>query len=303
MIVVGADESLADAAMNELAALEARWSRFRPDSEISRLNAASGAPVIVSPITFELVQRAVAESRATRGAFDPTVLPALVASGYDRDFAQLQDRIEPAVPVIPAGPSVVELDPTVGAVRLHDRAAIDVGGIAKGFAADHVAERLVGMGATGACVNLGGDLRVVGAPPWGASWVVAVENEPGAEPSRQPRCGLALVEGGVATTSTRRRTWVRGGSRCHHVIDPRTGTSAISPWSSVTVVAGDAASAEVGATAALLSSDLATATAALTERGAVGIAVDDSGTEWSLGPVDGHRVDVAGVHEAELTAT
>jgi thiamine biosynthesis lipoprotein len=314
IVVVGGDESLADDALQVLDVLESRWSRFRPDSEISRLNAARGSPTIVSPITFELLRRAVTESHATGGAFDPTVLPALLAAGYDRDFAQVRDavqerdiaqegdRVECDAPVIPPGVSAVELDPTVGAVCLHDGATIDLGGIAKGFAADHVATRLLGLGASGACVNLGGDLRVVGASPSGDSWAVAVECEPGV-PLQQHRGALALTEGGVATTSVRRRAWQRGGVRCHHVIDPRTGAPAISPWSSVTVLAGDATSAEIGATAALLSPDLATATAALTRRGAVGIAVDDEGAEWSIGAVDGHRVDVGIVGSEELTAT
>jgi thiamine biosynthesis lipoprotein len=287
VVLVGGAPALGEVAITELGRLEARWSRFRTDSEISRLNDAGGAPVVVSPITFTLLQRAVAESRATAGAFDPTVLPALVAAGYDRDFASVTSHVGDAAPPSAApGVSVVELDPVVRAVRLHPGSAIDVGGIAKGFAADHVAARLLQLGAAGACVNLGGDLRVTGTPPDGDAWIVAVETEPGDPSTTAPTRGaLCLTEGGIATTSARRRVWTRDGVARHHVIDPRTGEPAVVPWASVTVVAGDATSAEVGATAAFLSPDLTAATGAVEARGAVGVAIDEAGAAHELGAI------------------
>lgn len=287
VIVIGGPPELVDDAMLRLDDLEARWSRFRPDSEISRLNAADGAPVVVSPVTYDLVSRAVAESRATGGAFDPTVLRSLVAAGYDRDFASLDPGTVASLPATPApGVSAVVLDPIVRSIRLGPGTEIDPGGIGKGFAADLVAAELRAAGAAGVCVNLGGDLRVLGTPPDDRAWSVAIDAEPGDTSASATRGTLALSEGGVATTSARRRVWRRADGLAHHVIDPRTGDSATVPWTSVTVVAGDAASAEVGATAAFLTSDTASAAAVLRERGAVGLAFDETGRAHELGDLE-----------------
>jgi len=288
IIVVGGTERLADRAQQRLEQLEARWSRFRAESEISRLNAHAGHPVVVSAMTFELVALAVAESLATDGRFDPTVLPALLAAGYDRDFAHLRDR--PATAHEPTGPSpgvqAITFDPIVRAVTLGPGTAIDVGGIAKGFAADRVSRELLDEGAAGACVNVGGDLRVMGAPPDGQAWSVAIEHEPGHVGRSGELPTLALLEGGVATTSRCRRVW-RGADDTirHHVIDPRTGRPAVVPWRSITVVAGDAASAEVGATAGLLSRDLSDAAQTLRSRASAALAFDDRGDAHELGDI------------------
>jgi thiamine biosynthesis lipoprotein len=137
------------------------------------------------------------------------------------------------------------------------------------------------------CVNIGGDLRVTGTPPDGTAWRVAVEAEPGDDKATEgSRSMLVLADGGVATTSARRRVWTRGDRVVHHVIDPRTGAPAEVPWGSVTAVAGDAAGAEVAATAAFLTHDADAAAAALAELGAVGIAVDLHDDLHRLGDVD-----------------
>ena len=86
MIATDGPAGLADDAVAQLEALEAQWSRFRPDSEISRLNARPGVPVLVSATTFELIERAVDGWRLTAGRFDPTLLREVRAAGYDRSF-------------------------------------------------------------------------------------------------------------------------------------------------------------------------------------------------------------------------
>jgi thiamine biosynthesis lipoprotein len=287
VVVRGPTESC-ELAAARLAHLEALWSRFRDDSEISRLNAAGSRPVVVSRLTFELIERAVSAWERTGGAFDPTVLPALNAAGYDRDYAEVGNAgadvdAGEVPPPVPPGAGVVELDAVVRAVRLPPEVGLDVGGIAKGFAADLVAAELVAGGAEGVCVNLGGDLRVTGAPPTGNAWMIEIEREPGQPAGVDAPDLLAVAEGGVATTSRRRRVWRRGGEDRHHVIDPRTGRPADVAWSSVTVIAGCAADAEPAATAAFLSSDADSAAGALRAFGAVGIGFDDRGGVHQLG--------------------
>ena len=286
VIVVADDEQLARdlgaRAFERLEQLEARWSRFRPTSELTRLNDAGGRPVVVAPITFELLEHAVASWERTGGACDPTIAPAVVAAGYDRDFRSVTAD-GPALQPSELGPSPgcadIALDPIVGAITVPSGVTLDLGGVAKGFAADVVAEELITAGATGVCVNLGGDLRVAGTPPRDDAWVVEVE-----EADDRPR--LALVEGGVATTSRRRRTWRRAGEEYHHIIDPRTGAPARVPWLAATVVAGRARDAEVLAKAVFLAPDLVAANAALWRAGATGLLVGADGTSLDLDGID-----------------
>ena len=182
-------------ARERLHELEARWSRFVPTSEVSVLNGAGGSPVMVSADTRLLVERAVEGWQRTGGRFDPTVLDAMVALGYDRDFDEIDRATPTPVTTIPApGCAGIVVDQIVGAVRLPRGVHFDPGGIGKGLAADLVAEELMRAGAHGVCVNVGGDLRVEGESPDGGDWVVDLAHEARlgsrrrpAPPPRRPR--------------------------------------------------------------------------------------------------------------------
>lgn len=285
LIVTGGPRLLVDRAQAELLTLEQRWSRFLSDSELSRLNRLAGRPTVVSPLTFALIERAVAAWRQTAGAFDPTVLSALCQAGYDRDFGSLRPDPDARCGVEPgptAGCAEIELDSTVSSVRLPRGVTLDLGGIAKGFAADHVAEALMVAGCAGACVNIGGDLRVIGESPSGEGWVIGVDAE---VPDSIAPPSLALDAGAVATSSRTRRVWTRGTTRSHHLIDPRTGSSARTPWVAATVVAGRAVDAEPLAKAAFLARDHASAAAVLSRNGACGLLVTEAGELIELGTV------------------
>lgn len=282
VIVVGGPAGLPAAAHERIDELEARWSRFRPDSEISRLNRAHGHPVLVSADTIHAVSAAIDAWRATAGRFDPTVLPALVAAGYDRDFAALDpaaDLDARATPPFAAAPGCggIVIDPLVSAITLPPGVAIDLGGIGKGLAADLVVGELMHAGAAGACVNAGGDLRVRGEPPSGESWVVGVEH--------LPEVHLALAEGAVATSSSFKRRWQHGGSRYHHLLDPRQGVPAHAGLAAVTVIAGTAAEAEVLTKAAFVAG-VDRASAIIERAGATGLLVTDRGLMIRVAGVD-----------------
>ncbi len=204
------DSVLARAA-SHLEHLEQAWSRFRPDSELSVLNRAGGAPVVVTEETFSVLAMAVQAGELTEGRFDVTLLDALEAAGYDRSFDLLEAAPRPArgaQRTEVAGSRGVRprigLDATSRTVTLAEGVRIDLGGIGKGRAADLVCDRLLALGALGACVDLGGDVRVAGSPPEGLSWPVSVAD---------PRCTdrdlavLELLDGGVATSSRLRRRW------------------------------------------------------------------------------------------------
>ena len=245
VIVTGGDHRLLDGARRRILDLEARWSRFRADSELSRLNRRPEQAVVVSPDTFALVEHAVLAWDATGGRYDPTVLPALRAAGYDRDLALVTEvpgvtdptRRRPGHELVAPGCGRVRLDRRRLAVTLPVGVELDPGGIAKGLAADAVTGELAAAGALGALVNIGGDLRVRGEPPDGDSWSIAVEHP--LRPDR-PLLTLGLPDGGVATSSRLRRRWIQDGRPRHHIIDPRTGQPAAGDLVAVTVVAADA---------------------------------------------------------------
>jgi thiamine biosynthesis lipoprotein len=275
LLAAGAPSGALAAARHRLADLEARWSRFRPDSEISTLNRAVGRPVAVSPETLTLLALAVLGWQATAGRFDPTVLDALEAAGYDRSFDQLPaDRPDADGPGPAPGPAPglagLRLDPEAGTATLPAGTRLDLGGIAKGYAADLLCADLRAAGAAGACVNVGGDLRVGGTNAQGG-WAIAVPHPHGGQAAT-----LQLTDGAAATSSPLRRAWQAGGQPAHHLIDPRTGRPAETGILQVTVVAGEAWRAEVAAKAAFLAG-LPDALSLATRLGADALVVDHDG--------------------------
>ena len=134
------------------------------------------------------------------------------------------------------------------AVTIPAGLGFDPGGIGKGLAADIVAGELIAAGATGACVNMGGDLRVIGASPNGNGWTVAIDHPW----SSVPVALVGLTAGAVATSTVLRRRWTIDGCVRHHLIDPSTSEPSTSDLALASVIAGTAWQAEVLAKAALL---------------------------------------------------
>ena len=221
-VLVNGPPALLQVARDRVEELERRWSRFRPDSEISRLNALAGPPMVVSPETLGLVGRAMEGARVTGGRYDPTVLGDVLRAGYDRTFEELGDGAAGGGSPLDRGWARVVVDAARPSVTLPAGVGLDPGGIGKGYAADLVAEELRAAGAAGVCVNLGGDLRAEGRAPGGGSWVVEIGH-----PLRpDPAATVALGHGAVATSSRVRRAWGPAADRRHHLIDPATGAPA-----------------------------------------------------------------------------
>jgi thiamine biosynthesis lipoprotein len=235
-----------DAAQLEVAACERALSRFDARSDLSRLNLAGGAWVAVDTRLVDALAAALRARTDTRGRFDPTILPALAAAGYDRSFELLTERAALPLDGWHAG-ARVDVDPGSGKARVERGAAVDLGGIGKGFAATRAlhAMRTAWPALTGALVDLGGDIAVWGTPPEGGPWRVDI-----ADPRAPDRVAgtLELTSGGVATSGRDTRRFGPGG-RLHHLIDPATGVPAARGPLSVTVVAASATDAEAHATA------------------------------------------------------
>lgn len=207
-----------------------RLTRFEPSSELSRFNASSGEWATVSTELEALLRESLRAFELSDGLVNVAVLPALLAAGYTRDFAAgPTSRREPQR--IPALADVLQMRP--GKARLALGSAVDLGGIAKGWLADRLAERL----GDNVLVNLCGDLFARGGGENGDGWPVGFGDKT-----------LLLKDMGAATSGTTKRAWAGG----HHLIDPRTGLPAETDLSEVSVLATTAVDAEIYAKVALL---------------------------------------------------
>jgi thiamine biosynthesis lipoprotein len=285
------------ACMDWMREVERRLTRFDAASDLSQLNQAAGRWQHVSEMLFTAVRAAIAAAEASNGLFDPTILPQLEALGYDRDFSQLSQSA-PTLPPrrmnsalraedqqVPGGlpggtfrPGAdlnrrawqeIELERRRRRIRLPAGVRLDLGGIAKGWAADQALKAFFGAFAN-VIVNVGGDLRLRGGPQPEEDWSVGIRDpqmENGAEPAPD-RALIRFAQGGLATSGATRRWWYQGGQRQHHLLDPRTGRPA-QVWlppgaageglpgasqliATATALAPTAARAEVAAKVALL---------------------------------------------------
>jgi thiamine biosynthesis lipoprotein len=242
---------------------EQALSRFRDDSELSRVNrtAGSGTWVPVSATFWAVLECALDAAAATAGLVTPTVLNALEAAGYRTSFdAMRRDTAGGSVLTVesaPAGAGVfsrwreIARDPATQAVRLPAGVRLDFGGIAKGWAADEAVRRLAVHGP--ALVNAGGDIAVSGPRRSGEGWLIGIDAPLGLElPADTDLELIALRAGGVATSGRDYRRWQQNGAWQHHIIDPRSGVPADTDVLAATVIAPTAGQAEVAAKVVLL---------------------------------------------------
>jgi FAD:protein FMN transferase len=252
---IGQARSIADRLLGEV---DLACSRFRPDSELSRLNAAGGEPTPVSAVFADLLAVALRAARLTGGDVDPTCGRALTSLGYDRDFADVRATggAPPPLtgPLGPVGPvpgwTRVQLDRGGRRVRLEHGAQLDLGATAKARAADKCADQIADRIDCGVLVSLGGDVGVAGQPP-PDGWQIRVTDDHAA-PDWAAGQTVTITSGGLATSSTTVRTWMLGGRQVHHIIDPATGEPARSCWRTVSVAAGTCADANTASTAAIV---------------------------------------------------
>jgi len=244
-VVVAKREALgaARAAVEaELRAIDAACSRFRADSELSRLNRAAGRPARVSPLLAEAVVAALRAAQLTGGAVDPTVGGAVIAAGYDRDFASVRPPAHrPPAARVP-GWRVVRVDGQT--IRTPAGVTLDLGATAKALAADRAARAAAAAAGCGVLVNLGGDLATAGPAP-ADGWRVRVTDDHAAGEGGQV---VEVAAGGLATSSAMVRRWATG----HHIVDPATGAPAAAPWRTVSVAAATCVDANIASTAAIV---------------------------------------------------
>lgn len=233
VIVGGATEDELEAIGLLFEKLERTFSRFRSDSELNSVNAAAAEFVAASPMFVRVLGLALDAARRTDGLVDPTLGAAIEAAGYDRDFAELDDDERPPATAVPGSWRHVRVAGRL--IFRYPGTKLDLNCVVKGLAIDAAVQQLSGDG----FVAAGGDVAVRGS---------AVVGLPGGG-------SLTLRDGGLATSGTTYRRWLRGGDAQHHLIDARTGRPSTSPWSEVTVAAGSCLEADVAAKAAFMLGD------------------------------------------------
>lgn len=229
---------------------EQALSRFREDSELNRLNRNAGRPLQTSPVLWQVIQASLQAAHQSNGMVTPTLLAALESAGYDRTFEALElsgARQRPGWMLV-GDWRAIECDATTRSICLLPGMRLDLGGIAKGWAADQAAQRLGEYGP--ALIDAGGDIAVSGPQANGDRWPIGVADP--SEPERNLEM-LLIARGAVATSGRDYRRWQRNGVWQHHIIDPRTGEPADTDIVTATVIAPTAVEAEVAAKRVLIS--------------------------------------------------
>jgi FAD:protein FMN transferase len=212
---------------------ERTFSRFRADSELNRVNARAGSPVLVSDLFARAVEVALNAAEETGGLVDPTLARALEGAGYVADFDEIVADARPARPGPPGAWRSLTCRGRLISFPRHVR--LDLNGVVKALTIDTALTLL----RHGWFVSAGGDVAVRSP--------LAVELPGGGT--------IELRKGALATSGSVKRRWLRGGEVQHHLIDPRSGRPAVSPWQQVTVCGSTCVAADVAAKAAFIAGE------------------------------------------------
>ena len=238
----------------ELGDFDLACSRFRPDSELRRLEAAAGEEVATSELLIEALEVALRAARLTSGLVTPAIGGPLALSGYDVDFSALRTSARAACLVAAPDWELIAVDRVRGTVRVPSGMRLDLGSTAKAFAADRAAIAVASETGAGALVSLGGDISVAGREP-GGGWPIVIHDAH--DVVTDHACRVTITSGGLATSSITRRRWRMADAELHHILDPRTGAPANGPWRTVSVAAACCVDANIASTVAVILGELA----------------------------------------------
>jgi FAD:protein FMN transferase len=227
-------------------------SRFRNNSELTRLNQTHDCPIQVSEVLWDVFQAALEAEQMTDGLVTPTVLHAMIDAGYDRPFEEIGSRstsLNASIDGVDSPRMGVDANEVDRTITLHKGIGLDFGGIAKGWAAHQAMERLQVEGP--ALVDAAGDIAISGPRSDGGPWQIGI-----ADPFHKgEEIEILFVNGcGVATSGKDRRRWHRDGALKHHIINPLTNQPAETDVLTVTVIAPNVMQAEAAAKAAFIQS-------------------------------------------------
>ncbi len=217
-----AGEAAIDAVMEEMRRIDALMSHYKPDSQLSRINArANEEPVQVDKELFDLIKLSTYYSQLTEGAFDITYASVGYLYDYPQHVRPSEEQIRQALPAV--NWRNIKFDESRHTVRFeHPGMRIDLGGIGKGYAVDRGIELLKARGITHAVVTAGGDSRILG-DHMGRPWLVAIRHP---DDPRKVVMRIPLSDTAMSTSGDYERYFDEDGVRYHHIIDPHTGHSA-----------------------------------------------------------------------------
>lgn len=277
--LVGPSARLLDECFALADRCEQLWSRFLPSSDVSRLNWAEGRPVKVDPFTLRLIEAMREADRLTDGAYDPTLLPLLLQTGYTTSVLDAS-RVTTLPASARAPGNLAAIDTREGLVRMPVGTTLDAGGVGKGLTADLVCEFALAAGARGVMAEIGGDIAVAGAAPDGAPWRLGIEDPF----DLSEHCAVVRLRQGALATSSQRKK--RFGTGNHHLLDPASIASARTRIQTVSVIAASGVRAEALTKPGFLRrpDDYL---AWLPTVGAAGLLIDDTGAltaseNWTL---------------------
>lgn len=233
---------------------EQTLSRFRPDSELSQLNAHAGETIRVGDTLWRVLLLAQRASEMSEGLVVPTILDALINAGYDRPFDELRtphNAQSPAQSMVTFSRTQVwQLHSNTHSVTLAPDTHLDLNGVAKGWAIEQTAAYLGELGP--ALVDAGGDMVITAPRANGESWYLGIEDAFTPEQDNDALPTLSLTHGATATSGRSYRQWLRDGKPMHHLIDPGTGLPAETDVLNASVIAPNILQAEVAAKVALI---------------------------------------------------
>jgi len=242
VILVGRDLTKQDVQQVEVSVeyYESIWSRFRPGSELVRINSNPNKPQQVSFETTQLIKKTIEAWRLSDGIYDPTILTNLNSAGYNKTFNALAAKIDAEIELVPT-PIDVEIFEELNTVMVPEGVELDLGGIAKGQTADLVTDKMLSReNITGCLLNIGGDIRARGEASDDIGWIIKL-NCRGANESKTIR----ILEGAVCTSSVLKRTWQTQLGQQHHLRNPKNGMNLDSDLVTVSIICAEAIQGEI----------------------------------------------------------
>jgi len=244
------DEYIFEKAFEMIENIENKMSLNLAGSEISRINQAAGEkPVQVSEDTYEVIEKAIHYGKISGGAFDITIGPLVNLWNIGKENARLPDQSEIDQALLRIDYSKIKLNPDEKTVFLEDKGMmIDLGGIAKGYAADALSKMFEQEGIEHAIINLGGNIYAHGHKPNGDNWHIGIQNP---EAERSDYIGVASVRNkSIVTSGIYERYFESGENSYHHILSPFDGYPFENSLSAVSIIAGESINADALSTTA-----------------------------------------------------
>ncbi len=221
---------------------------YSDSSELSAINRNAGIQgVRVSPETLDIIEKALFVSEKSAGAFDPTIGPAMKVWDFQNQIKPTDDAILDKLPLVNYKNIIIDKDNSIVLLK-EKNMLLDLGGIAKGYAADIAVQALKQMGISAGLVAIAGDIKTFGLRPDKKKWVVGIKNPRQKNNNDELIAKINLSGMAISSSGDYERYFIMNGERFHHLLIPKTGHPA-GDCQSVSVIAEQGAMADAFSTA------------------------------------------------------